>query len=231
VSNARHPHDATPPPEGGDGVRVVARGAGAGQRARVARLLALLIAIACVAAVAWLWLSRTPTGTPAAAMASTAQADRGDAIDLAQDPATGLPRAVANTDAAAAKPAPDDLAAYIRPGEEAPTMNEVIARLHAAGVREGLGAFNPPGTSPPLVGIAVPENYPLPEGYVRHYQATDDGQRIEAILMFSPDYTFRDANGQPIQVPDNRVVPPQYAPPGLTVRYITIPPPLDPGRP
>ena len=110
-------------------------------------------------------------------------------------------------------------------------MNEVIARLHAAGVREGLGAFNPPGTSPPLVGIAVPDDYPLPEGYVRHYQATDDGQRIEAILMFSPDYTFRDADGRVVQVPDNRVVPPQYAPPGLDIRYITIPPPLDPGRP
>ena len=66
MSNARHPHDATPPPEGGDGVRVVARGVGAGQRARVARLFALLIAIACVAAPrvaisgVWLWTLTSP---------------------------------------------------------------------------------------------------------------------------------------------------------------------------
>ena len=229
MSNARNPHDASPPPPGGDGVRVVARGAGSGHRARVAKATALLIAIACVAAVAWLWLSRP--ASRADATAAVAMTRAGDAIDLARDPATGLPRAEPAGQAEAPRPAPDDLAAYIRPGEEAPTMNEVIARLHAAGVREGLGAFNPPGTSPPLVGIAVPENYPLPEGYVRHYQATDDGQRIEAILMFSPDYTFRDANGRVIQVPDNRVVPPQYAPPGLDIRYITIPPPLHSGRP
>ena len=51
-------------------------------------------------------------------------------------------------------------------------------------------AIPPPGTRPPLVGLAVPEDFALPEGYVRHHQATDDGQRIEAILMFSPDRQF-----------------------------------------
>ena len=69
-------------------------------------------------------------------------------------------------------------------------MAEVIDRLHQAGVYGGLGAFSPPGTRPPLVGLAVPEDFVLPEGYVRHYQATDDGQRIEPILMFSPDHQF-----------------------------------------
>jgi hypothetical protein len=70
---------------------------------------------------------------------------------------------------------------------ESPTIGEVIDRLHQAGVYGGLGAFSPPGTRPPLVGLAVPEDFVLPEGYVRHHQATDDGQSIEAILMFSPD--------------------------------------------
>ena len=107
---------------------------------------------------------------------------------------------------------------------------EVIERLHREGIRDGLGAFNPPGTSPPLVGIAVPEDYPLPEGYVRHHQTTDDGQDIEAILMFSPDYQFFDAAGQPIQVPANRVVPPQWAPSGLPIRQVRIPPPLAAGE-
>lgn len=110
-------------------------------------------------------------------------------------------------------------------------MNEVIDRLHQAGVHSGLGAFSPPGTRPPLVGIAVPEDFVLPEGYVRHYQATDDGQRIEPILMFAPGRAVVDASGRPVAVPKDRVVPPELVPPGLPLRRITIPPPQDTGRP
>lgn len=116
-----------------------------------------------------------------------------------------------------------DLRDFIPPGQN-PTMGEVIEELHRQGIYEGLGAFNPPGTSPPMVGLAVPEDFELPEGYVRHYQATDDGQRIEPILMFSPDYDFYDENGQLIQIPDDRVVPPEMAPPGFPMREIEIPP-------
>ena len=119
-----------------------------------------------------------------------------------------------------------DLADYINAGEQ-PTMGEVIARLHEAGVHTGLGAFNPPGTKPPLVGLAVPENFPLPPGYVRHYQATDDGQRIEPILMFAPDYQPTTADGRPVALPPNRVVPPELAPPGLPIRRIVVPAPLE----
>ena len=110
-------------------------------------------------------------------------------------------------------------------------MAEVIDRLHQAGVTSGLGAFSPPGTRPPLVGLAVPEDFVLPEGYVRHYQATDDGQRIEPILMFSPDHPFVDAADRPIAIPKDRVVPPELAPPGLPIRRIVIPAPTEPGRP
>jgi hypothetical protein len=42
-----------------------------------------------------------------------------------------------------------------------------------------------------MVGLAVPEDFVLPEGYVRHHQATDDGQRIEAIRMFAPGRQFQ----------------------------------------
>jgi hypothetical protein len=119
-----------------------------------------------------------------------------------------------------------DLADYINAGEK-PTMGEVIARLHEAGVHTGLGAFNPPGTKPPLVGLAVPEDFPLPPGYVRHYQATDDGQRIEPILMFAPDFQPLAADGRPVAVPPNRVVPPELAPPGLPIRRIAVPAPLE----
>ena len=114
----------------------------------------------------------------------------------------------------------------LAPGQPEPGMAEVIERLHQEGIHEGLGAFNPPGTSPPLVGIAVPADFPLPDGYVRHHQTTDDGQDIEAILMFSPDYDFFDAAGQPVQVPANRVVPPSLAPPGLPIRQVRIPQPV-----
>lgn len=122
-----------------------------------------------------------------------------------------------------------DLSSYVARGEN-PSMAEVIERLHERGIHSGLGAFAPPGTSPPLVGLAVPDDFVLPKGYVRHHQATDDGQRIEAILMFAPDFQLLDAAGQPLPMPANRVVPPELAPPGLPIRRIVIPPPTDPLR-
>lgn len=122
---------------------------------------------------------------------------------------------------------PDDIAAYISPADGEPTMAEVIDGLRHAGIHDGLAAFNPPGTSPPLFGIAVPDDFVLPQGYVRHHQVTDDGEPIEPVLMFSPDYTFYDEAGRPIVLPDDRVVPPELAPPGLPIRPIEIPPPAE----
>ncbi len=119
-----------------------------------------------------------------------------------------------------------DLADYVNEGER-PTMAEVIQRLHAAGVTTGLGAFYPPGTRPPILGLAVPEGFELPPGYVRHFQATDDGQRIEPILMFSPDAQTLVINGRTVAVPADRVVTPELAPPGLPIRRIVLPAPLD----
>lgn len=122
-----------------------------------------------------------------------------------------------------------DVSDFVNSGEK-PTMTEVIDRLHQAGVQSGLGAFSPPGTRPPLIGLAVPDDFALPEGYVRHYQATDDGQRIEPILMFSPDHQFFDAAHRPIAIPADRVVPPELAPSGLPIRRIVVPAPNEPGR-
>ncbi len=119
-----------------------------------------------------------------------------------------------------------DLRSYVMRGEK-PTMNEVIKRLHEQGIHTGLGAFNPPGTNPPLVGLAVPKDFALPPGYVRHHQVTDDGQNIEPILMFAPDFQLYDASNRPIEMPKDRVVPPELAPPGLPLRRIVIPPPID----
>lgn len=124
-----------------------------------------------------------------------------------------------------------DLKSYVVRGEQ-PSMSEVIARLHAAGDHTGLGAFSPPGTRPHLVGLAVPENFVLPKGYVRHHQATDDGQSIEAILMFAPDHQLFDAAKQPIAMPTDRVVPPELAPAGmpLPLRRVLIPASIAPVR-
>jgi hypothetical protein len=120
---------------------------------------------------------------------------------------------------------PRDLASHFRPGDPEPTAGEVIRALQEAGDFTGLGAFNPPGTSPPLRGLAVPPDFVLPPGYVRHHQVTDDGVPLEPILMFAPDLVMLDAAGQPIALPDDRVVPPELAPPGLPIRTIEVPSP------
>ena len=70
--------------------------------------------------------------------------------------------------------------------------------MPSASERRGSRLFPPLGTDPPKIGIVVPEDFELPEGYVRHYQATDDGEPLPAILMFHPDFEFFDENGQPI---------------------------------
>ena len=211
-------------------------------------LLAVAVGIVLGAAV-WWWASPTAAAHVAPAAAAAAPAV---AVAASPPPAAALPVApapAANAPAPALRaPAPPaaapriprtrdpdgdqtpDLADYVNEGER-PTMGEVIARLNQAGVFTGLGAFSPPGTRPPLVGLAVPEDFALPDGYVRHHQATDDGQRVEPILMFAPDRQFVDAAGQPIAIPKDRVVPPELAPPGLPVRRITIPAPAEAGAP
>jgi len=87
----------------------------------------------------------------------------------------------------------------------------------------GIGAFPAPGTKRIKSGIVVPEDFPLPPGYVRHFQATDKGQMLKPILMFHPDHQPLDKDGKPIPVPADRVVPEELAPPGLAVEHLDIP--------
>ncbi len=199
----------------------------------------LAIALALVAgaiAGGWSSMAASPaSGEAASAPVAAASVPLRVAAAAASAPARAAP---ASAPAAAAPPAPPqiprhrdpdgdqtpDIADYINAGEK-PTMNEVINRLHDAGIHTGLGAFNPPGTKPPLIGLAVPEGFALPPGYVRHYQATDDGQRIEPILMFAPDYQPTAADGRPVAMPKDRVVPPELAPAGLPIRRIVVPAP------
>lgn len=196
----------------------------------------LVIALVIVAAgLSFLWRSPSSptdvavnTATPAASTSGVVPAWPAQATVPAVSPSTQAVPEMPEVREAQGDLTPD-LSSYVNRGEK-PTMNEVIERLHQAGVHTGLGAFSPPGTRPPRVGLAVPEDFVLPEGYVRHYQATDDGQRIEPILMFAPDRQILDAANRPIEVPKDGVVPPELAPPGFPIRRIVIPAPIEPGR-
>ena len=108
---------------------------------------------------------------------------------------------------------------------------DVIVALREEGVHEGIAAFGIPGSHPPKSGILVPEEFQLPEGYVRHYQSTDDGEQLPAILMFHPDYEFVNEQGQVIPLPDDRIVPPDMAPPGLATDQVLVIPERKRGEP
>lgn len=220
-----------PSPQGDGGLRVVALQG----RGRWRQALYLTVAIAILAAAAWtLW----PAPRPQPRQADASQA----AQPVQQAPAPAGPKSREVVPPIARRPQarapgpveeppelasldPDDLAAWVRPGDPEPSMAEVIQALREAGIHDGIAAFNPPGTRPALEGIVVPEDFELPPGYVRHHQVTDEGEVIEPILMFSPDYEFVDANGRPITLPEDGVVPPELAPPGLPIRRVRIPSP------
>lgn len=213
--------------------------------------MVLALAVGAGMPVLWMWFA-APDKAVAVAEASAARPQaEGDGALAGHAPVstavaadtTQPPAPAAALSAAARAPAPQiprvrdpngdlspDITDFINNGE-VPTMAEVISRLQAAGVSSGLAAFNPPGTRPPLVGIAVSEDFELPPGYVRHHQVTDDGQPIEAILMFSPDHPLVVAAGQGAARPQDLVVPPALVPPGLPLRHIVVPPPALPGAP
>jgi hypothetical protein len=103
------------------------------------------------------------------------------------------------------------------------SAKEVIETLNAGGVHTGIAAFPPPGTKSVKRGIVVPDDFVLPEGFVRHYQTTDDGRQLPAILTLHPDYDLVDAHGERVALPEDRVVPPELAPAGLPVRILDLP--------
>ncbi len=223
------PSHTSPPDSGGDGVRIHRKQSpGGGWRRRSAPAIGLALALA--AGLQW-HLARTPPTTPDQAVPLA-----GANVSHPRPGAVAPPRAVRRqpVQVMEQEPAhdfelpsqdPDDLAAHFSFNDPVPTMAEVIAGLNDAGIHTGLGAFNPPGTSPPLPGLAVPDDFELPEGFVRHHQVTDDGEPIEPILMFSPDFEFHDESGAAIEIPADRVVPPELAPDGLPLRQVEIPEP------
>lgn len=218
----------TPPSDkDGDGVRVTAKAPAARSNLGLYALLALVVV---AVGVAYLVTRPGPPQAPGAVPTEAPAEEVGRAVTVVArvDPVITarddrptppeMPNELRSLDS-------DDVAAYIRPGDPAPTAAELIEALRHAGIHSGIAAFNPPGTSPPLPGLAVPEDFELPEGYVRHHQVTDEGEPIEPILMFSPDFDFYDAQGRPVPVPENRVVTPELAPPGFPIRQVEIPSP------
>lgn len=213
-------------------------------RRRFAWLAALAVGVPIVATVLAVLVIRLRLDEPSSA---PAPAVRIAAAPLATLPApahavapTPIPwtpgRATVRRRAAAAeRTAPDEVAE--RPAGRAPgpgsTLDagprlpevdaaDVISALRADGETEGIAAFGVPGTEPPKPGVIVPEGFELPEGFVRHYQNTDDGQQLQAILMVHPDYDLLDAAGNPVATPDG-IVPPELVPPGLPLEILEVP--------
>jgi len=223
VAERRPPHTPSSEPDG-EGVRVLPKPRGQRRMPGWVGVVTALTVFVVVTMVGWFVLGPEPDSPDMAGRQKIAAADAGAPPAAAYGPPARTASTLASAPEPQAMPSndPDDLAAYFQPGDPTPTGAEVIEALQQAGVRTGLGAFNPPGTSPPLAGLAVPADFKLPEGYVRHHQVTDEGVPIEPILMFSPDFTLYDAQGRPIAMPASRVVPPELAPPGLPLRRVRV---------
>jgi len=230
-------HDPSRPRDG-DGV--IVRTLPSSARARVRTAGSVLAACAVIAGVGLVWQqSQLVRGeaprvgsqaVPAARAASPASplsrvADAGPPPRVVRRAPSASAAAAPAVDADFTAPStdPDDIAAHIDPRDPEPTMAELITALRESGIDTGIAAFNPPGTVPFLHGLAVPPDFPLPPGYVRHHQVTDQGEDLEPILMFAPDAALFDADGQPIALPEDLVVPPEFAPPGLPLRPATLP--------
>lgn len=104
------------------------------------------------------------------------------------------------------------------------SQQEITVEQLPPGDGTGIHAFPRPGTKPLRGGIIVPDGYTLPPGYLRHYQTTDDGEQLPPILTFHPDYHPVGADGQPLAIPPDRIVPRELAPFGMPVRWLDPPP-------
>lgn len=234
--NNRTDHPQRPDP---DGIRVSTSG-----RTRRAVRVWIAAALAVVVVMGVLLLATRPAARPvrpsvAAPSAATLPADAparpvkvlphappaAAPVAAAARPGTEAARDTAG--AARPVPAPDDRTAARDEAESngmvSDLMRDVAEGLRIQGGGEGIGVYPPKGTNPPKPGIIVPDDFELPEGYVRYHQVTDEGRRLPPILMYSPDYDFVDADGKPIAVPESGIVPPEMAPPGLAPRILEIP--------
>ena len=198
----------------GDGVKVVATG---GVRKSVWLIAAAALAVSLAAFVLF-FVGRgardapPPTPTPPRVAAAAApkperKEDDPPIVKRRARPVARAPEATPDANAAAVPPAHEDAPIGFGP----------------PGQKTGIALFPPRDTKPIKIGIVVPDDYEVPEGYVRHYQSGDDGQMLPAILMFHPDYEWIDEAGHRIELPPDRVVPPELAPPNLPIHMLEVP--------
>ena len=209
-----------------DGVRIV--------RSSRPRLDTCLIVAAGLALI-WLLfrpLLRSTTPPPPPAPASPTDShphaptppERGSDAPAASSPEARERRAIRHREVVARRIARKTLPRTHGPeGKPEVQAGDAIAALRAAGVTDGIAAFNPPGTSPPRSGVIVPNDVVLPEGYLRHHQTTDDGTPLPPILLFHPDYEFFDEQGRRIEMPADLVVPPEYVPSDIPIEVLEVP--------
>ncbi len=73
------------------------------------------------------------------------------------------------------------------------------------------------------IGVVVPDDFVLPEGYVRHYQMNEDGTPLKPILMYHPDFHPKDSSGAPLPIPGDLIVPGDQLPKGLAAVMLEVP--------
>lgn len=192
-----------------DGVtRVAERRAGAGTWVLVG---AVVVTLVCLVLGAWLTLS--PLEAPAEEKGGSAAATE------RRTPTVRRVKVSAPKAATVQERMAQEAAAQGVPAE---VIAEAMRDAGPPPERSGLALFPAMGTEPLMEGLIVPEGYELPPGYVRHYQVTDDGQMLPAILMFHPDYTPKDEQGKALPVPENRVVPWDMAPAGMPLELLEV---------
>ncbi|MDI1482894.1 hypothetical protein [Polyangium sp. y55x31] len=195
-----------------------------------------LVATGILAFLSWQWRAESPAEAAAGATAKPGQTTEARAparpkgaptlrLATRSAPAADVApkeRAVRAEDSEpAGEEGPDEPSA---PDDPAGAADEGAGPAAGAGKEKtGIHAFPAPGTKRIKPGLVVPDDFPLPPGYVRHYQATDKGRMLEPILLYHPDYELVDANGKVIPIPPDRVVPPDMAPEGLPLATLEVP--------
>ena len=159
--------------------------------------------------------------TPPADVARAPAAAR--VVTSAVPPGATLPVVPPQPPAAPRAASPRRIERPAAPAAGPPAQQDAPFTIGGPDDTSGIRAFPPMGSKPVKRGLIVPDDFELPPGYVRHFQSTDDGERLPAILMFSPDYEWVDAQGRRVDVPADRIVPPELAPPGLAIRMLEAP--------
>ncbi|MBY0280337.1 hypothetical protein K2Z84_33815 [Candidatus Binatia bacterium] len=204
---------------GVDGVRVMADDG-------AARSIALLaLAVTLVALAAGLLLEGSHDPSPATTEQPSAQRLAPDGSRAGAMAAVGAPPESATQIASRPRLAPRRMSdeALMRALQRAEARGTID--VGEPGDRAGIAAFPAPGTKRIKRGIVVPDDFELPPGYVRHYQSTDDGHQLPAVLMFHPDFELVDADGNVVPLPADRLVPPDLAPQGLAIQLLDVPEP------